>query len=171
VFHLDSGAMAGSDIIPYDNETDEDELNDIYFNYFLHGDENNSRKGVFHYGVILYKAEGWCGYIFRPDAYQISLKGMFDKKKQFPYLQINEIFASAYMHELGHTFNFNPIPGHSEDCYYIWQKGWWLVGSYKSCMNYRYMYYTVDYSDGSRGKNDFDDWERMDMTSFQRHWG
>jgi hypothetical protein len=171
VFHLDSGSMGGSDIIPFDEQTDEDELQDIYTNYFLHGDENNSRRGVFHYGVMVYNAEGACGYIFRQDAFQISVKGMFDKKQQFPYLQINDIFASAYMHELGHTFNFNPIPGHSEDCYYIWQKGWWLVGSYKSCMNYRYMYYTVDYSDGSRGKNDFDDWERMDMTSFQRHWG
>lgn len=170
VFHLDSGAMGGTDIIPFDGETEGDELNDIYFNYFLHGDENNSRRGVFHYGVIVYNATP-CGYIFRRDAFQISVKGMFDKKQQFPYLQMNDIFASAYMHELGHTFDFHPIPGHTEDCYYFWQIGWWLVGSYKSCMNYRYMYYTIDYSDGSRGKNDFDDWERMDMTSFQGHWG
>jgi len=171
VLHLDSGCMGGTDIIPFDDQTTGNELNKIYFNYFLHGNENNSRRGVFHYGVMVYNAKEAAGYIFRPDAFQISIKGMFDKKHQFPYLQINDIFASAYMHELGHTFNFNPIPGHNTDCYYIWQKGWWLVGSYKSCMNYRYMYYTVDYSDGSRGKNDFDDWERMNMTSFQRSGG
>jgi len=74
------------------------------------------------------------------------------------------------MHELGHTFAFSPIPGHNEDSKYPWQLGWWLVRSYKSCMNYAYMYYMVDYSDGSHGKNDFDDWERMDMTYFQRYW-
>ena len=34
-------------------------------------------------------------------------------------------------------------------------------------MNYGYMYRLVDYSDGSRGKNDFDDWDRMDLTYFQ----
>lgn len=170
VLHLDSGCMGGTDIIPFDEETNYDELHDIYTDYFLHGDENNPRGGVFHYGVMVYSAQGAPGYVFRPDAFQISLKGMLDKKKQFPWLQQEVIIASAYMHELGHTFDFHPIPGHSEDCYYPWQIGWWLVGSYKSCMNYRYMYYTVDYSDGSRGKNDFDDWERMDMTFFQRYW-
>lgn len=170
VLHLDSGCMGGYDIIPYDELSNYDELNDIYEDYFLHGDANNSRGGIFHYGVMVHQAEGASGFIFRPDAFQISLQGMLDKKSQFPWLNQEVIFASAYMHELGHTFNFNPIPGHSEDCYYPWQIGWWLVGSYKSCMNYRYMYYTVDYSDGSRGKNDFDDWERMDMTYFQRYW-
>lgn len=170
VLHFDSGCKGGTDIIPFDDETTYDELQAAYTNYFLHGDENNSRKGIFHYGVMVYNAEGPCGYIYRPDAFQISVKGMLDKKRQFPYLQRDEIFASAYMHELGHTFNFYPIPGHNEGCYYPWQAGWWLVGSYKSCMNYRYMYYTVDYSDGSHGKNDFDDWERMDMTYFKSYW-
>jgi hypothetical protein len=171
ILHLDSGCMGGSDIIPYDELTDYDELRDMYDNYFLHNDENNARGGIFHYGVMVYCAQGASGFVFQPDAFQISLKGMLDKKIQFPWLQQDVIFASAYMHELGHTFDFNPIPGHNEDCYYPLQIGWWLVGSYKSCMNYRYMYYTVDYSDGSRGKNDFDDWERMDMTYFQRYWG
>ncbi|MFC1751144.1 hypothetical protein ACFL2V_20350, partial [Pseudomonadota bacterium] len=170
VLHLDSGSMGGTDIIPYDENTDYDELQTIYYQYFLNSDDSISRGGIFHYGVMVYSAEGASGYVFRPDAFQISYQGMLDKKQQFPWLQLDEIFASAYMHELGHTFNFNPIPGHSQDCYYPWQIGWWLVGSYKSCMNYRYMYYTIDYSDGSRGKNDFNDWERIDMTSFQRYW-
>ncbi len=170
VLHLDSGCMGGSDIIPFDEESEYDELQEMYANYFLHGDSYNPRVGIFHYGVMVYNAEGAAGFIYRPDAFQISIKGMLDKKQQFPWLQKNVIFASAYMHELGHTFNFNPIPGHNTDCYYPWQTGWWLVGSYKSCMNYRYMYYTVDYSDGSHGKNDFDDWNRMDMTFFQRYW-
>ena len=51
VLHLDSGCMGGTDIIPFDEETTHQELQDIYTSYFLHDDENNSRKGVFHYGV------------------------------------------------------------------------------------------------------------------------
>ncbi len=171
VIHLDDGCMGEPDIIPFDEQTSHSELRDIYWNYFLHGDENNTRNGIFRYGVMVYNATGAAGFIFRPDAFQISIKGMEEKKHQFPWLQRDVVYASAYMHELGHTFAFDPIPGHSEDCYYPWQIGWWLVRSYKSCMNYGYMYTTVDYSDGSHGKNDFDDWERMDLTYFQRGWG
>jgi hypothetical protein len=38
-------------------------------------------------------------------------------------------------------------------------------------MNYGYMYGSiwnlVDYSDGSRGKNDFDDWNNIDYSYFE----
>ena len=170
VIHIDDGLMGGSDIIPFDEETTGDELDNIYWQYFYQNDENNTRVGIFHYGVMVYNAKGASGFIFRPDAFQISLYGMQEKLNQFPWLKYDIVFASAYMHELGHTFAFNPLPGHNEGCYYPWQIGWWLVRPYKSCMNYAYMYYTVDYSDGSHGKNDFDDWERMDMTYFQRYW-
>jgi hypothetical protein len=34
-------------------------------------------------------------------------------------------------------------------------------------MNYRYIYTDlVDYSDGSHGRNDFNDWATMDLTNF-----
>ena len=157
------------DIIPYEEESSNGELHDIYWEYFLHGDENNPRQGIFRYGVLVYWA-GIEGHIFRTDAFQVSIKGLEEKKQQFPWLDRDVIYASAYMHELGHTFSFSPIPGHNNDCRAPWQIGWWLVRSYKSCMNYGYMYGLVDYSDGSRGKNDFDDWERMDLQSFQRTW-
>ena len=82
-------------------------------------------------------------------------------------------FGSAYMHECGHTlgiFNENTPGCDDRSGAYSWQINWWKWRQYKSCMNYGYMYKIVDYSDGSRGKNDFDDWERMDMTYFQRYW-
>ncbi|MFE3846297.1 hypothetical protein ACFL1L_05525 [Thermoplasmatota archaeon] len=170
LLHIDSGLMGGSDVIPYDEETSGSELDDIYWKYFIGGDNNNSREGIFHYGVVVYNAKGAPGYVFRPDAFQISILGLEEKVNLYPWLKYDTVFASAYMHELGHTFAFSPIPGHNEDSKYPWQIGWWLVRSYKSCMNYAYMYYMVDYSDGSHGKNDFDDWERMDMTYFQRYW-
>ncbi|MCK5261827.1 MAG: hypothetical protein KAJ44_06575, partial [Thermoplasmatales archaeon] len=67
----------------------------------------------------------------------------------------------------GHTFGFWPIPGHSRNGGLI---GWLINRPYKSCMNYGYMYYTVDYSDGSRGIPDLDDWSRMDLAYFEREW-
>ena len=173
VFHLDDGSMGGSDIIPFDDETPQDELQDIYWNYFLRGDENNWRRGVFHYGIVVYDAT-FSGFVFWGgvgpylDSFQISSswveKNVLPKTKHRRDLA----YASVYMHELGHTFGFNPIGGHDLDSYYPWQINWWKWGPYKSCMNYRYTYRLVDYSDGSRGRNDFDDWTRMDLTYFQR---
>ena len=52
VFHLDMGTMGGHDIIPFADELDRDDLRVIIQNYFLHGDPNNWRRGVFHYGVF-----------------------------------------------------------------------------------------------------------------------
>ena len=75
------------------------------------------------------------------------------------------------MHETGHTLGIfrSNTPGcdapKSARPRYL---NFWKWGPYKSCMNYRYTYRLVDYSDGSRGKNDFDDWNRLDLTFFQR---
>jgi len=90
------------------------------------------------------------------------------KKKHKATLNRDVVYASAYMHETGHTLGFWPIGGHDENSYYFYQLGWWKWRPYKSCMNYGYMYYSVDYSDGCRGRNDFDDWNRLDLTYFQR---
>jgi hypothetical protein len=176
VFHLDDGFMGGGEMIPFDSQgenTTYEELIDIYNDYFLHGDENNWRQGVFHYGLVVYNAT-YPGFVFRPDSYQISSKGM--EKKIL--LNRNEekrdiVYASAYMHECGHTlgiFHGNTPGCDDQDGKYIWQKNWWKWRPYKSVMNYGYMYLMVDYSDGSRGKNDFDDWNRIDLTYFQKSW-
>ncbi|MCK5257873.1 MAG: hypothetical protein KAJ69_00030, partial [Thermoplasmatales archaeon] len=171
VYHLDDGCMGGSDVIPFDKTSTHQELQYIYWTYFLHGDENNWRQGVFHYGLVVYNAT-YPGFVFRPDSYQISSKGM--EKKIL--LNRNEekrdiVYASAYMHECGHTLGlfYDNTPGcDDQDGKYIWQKNWWKWRPYKSVMNYGYMYLIVDYSDGSRGKNDFDDWNRIDLTYFQK---
>lgn len=48
---------------------------------------------------------------------------------------------------------------------------WWKFRPYKSIMNYGhiycFLYDLVDYSDGSRGKNDFDDWSNLDLLYFE----
>ena len=171
VYHLDDGCMGGgNEIIPFMEMVGRNELDQMYNNYFLHGDPNNWRQGIFRYGLVVYQADV-NGYVFNQDAYQISANGMEEKVLPNTQKKRDVVYASAYMHECGHTFDFNPIGGHDLDSYYPWQKGWWKWRPYKSCMNYGYMYTTVDYSDGSRGKNDFDDWDRIDFTSFQESWG
>jgi hypothetical protein len=170
VYHLDDGSWenTGSETIPFEEVTPRQDLQQYYYpTYFLHGDENNWRKGVFHYGIVVYDAE-FSGYCFRNNAFQISTSWI-DKNIIPILLEGRDVaYASVFMHETGHTFGFYPIPGHDTNSYYPWQLGFWKSGPYRSCMNYRYTYRLVDYSDGSRGRNDYDDWERMDFSYFER---
>ncbi|MCJ7570382.1 MAG: hypothetical protein MUO82_00675 [Candidatus Thermoplasmatota archaeon] len=170
IYHLDMGEMGGYDLVPFLSDIGRTDLNNIYYNYFLHKDEHNWRRGVFHYGLVVYY-EDPCGYMFRSNAYQIASTGMEKKLSTYPYLDKDIVYGSAYMHELGHTFNFNPIPGHNRGSYYPWQAGYWLNLPYKSCMNYVWMYRLVDYSDGSLPSPDIDDWSRIDYHSFEMEWG
>ena len=171
VYHLDDGSWeeSGSDTIPFDESTDSGERYQIYLDYFLHGDENNIRLGIFHYGVVVYQDAEVNGCAFGSNRFQISSNGM-EEKAQHPLLDRDTVYASAYMHETGHTLGFWPIPGQNRFSKYFWQLGWWLTRPYISCMNYGYMYKMVDYSDGSRRFRDYDDWERMDLTYFQDLW-
>jgi hypothetical protein len=165
VFHLDYGSMGGHEIIPFDEWIEWSNFDEVYYDFFLHGDESNWRRGVFHYGVVVYKSQGPAGYMFRTNAFQITSTGHENIVSERGWADRDTVYASAYMHELGHTFAFWPIPGHSRR-----PISFFISGPYKSCMNYRYMYYTVDYSDGSRRLPDLDDWSRMDLTFFEREW-
>jgi len=169
VFHLDEGQMGGGELIPFDQETDHGELENFYWNYFLHGNDNNWRRGVFHYGLLIWKSAGVWGAVFGSNRFFIESKGHEELSNNL-FLDRDVIFASAYIHEMGHNLGFRNIPGHNSWSKYPWQVGWWMNRPYKSCMNYGYMYYTVDYSDGSRRSPDLDDWSRMDLTHFQRKW-
>jgi hypothetical protein len=169
VFHLDAGTTGGSDIIPFQDDLTRQDLEAIYQNYFLHGDANNWRRGVFHYGLVVYNAN-IAGYTFQPNGFQIS-SSKLEAKTSNPILNRDIMYASCYIHELGHTFGFWPIPGHNRFCAYPWQPGWWWVHSYRSCMNYGWTYLIVDYSDGSRRAPDLNDWNRIDYSSFENDWG
>jgi hypothetical protein len=175
VLHLDDGEMGGSEIIPFDcvgEKTNMSEINEIYYNYFLHGDENNWRRGVFHYGLVLYSTVSAAGFAFRSNAFQISTVGMELKSSKSGTRDRDIVYASAYMHELGHTLGLQWLGGHCEDGKYFWRLAWWKWRPYKSVMNYGYMYgfihKLVDFSDGSRGKNDFDDWSNIDYSHFEK---
>lgn len=175
VYHLDDGALGGGEIIPFDDSATDEEIKQIYWKYFLHQDENNWRWGVFHYGLVIYNAERYPGFGFtggvKPviDSYQISAQGM-EKKAKNPLLKRDIVYASAYMHECGHTlgiFHGNTPGCDDQQSLYPWQLNWWKYRAYKSVMNYGYTYQILDYSDGSRGKNDFNDWNRIDFKFFQ----
>ena len=169
VFHLDMGTMGGYEIIPFDDYTEHGELNQIYQDYFLHNGAAAWRKGIFRYGVVVYTVKWVAGYIFRPDAYQVS-SDLLEDKCDMPLCVDEIVYASGYMHELGHSFDFNPIPGHDRLSGAPWLPGWWINRPYKSCMNYGWVYTLVDYSDGSREDPDLDDWERIDWDAFERNW-
>ena len=171
IYHLDDGSWeeTGSEYIPFDESTSYNELQNIYYNYFLHGDMNNSRKEIFHYGVVIWQSDWVEGMAFGANRFQISA-GLLEKNKiKEKGFDRNVTYASAFMHETGHTLNFRPIPGHNN-------YGWLLrifLPLYKSCMSYGWIYRMVDYSDGSRPYlgpfiGDYDDWERMDLTYFLR---
>jgi len=174
VYHLDDGCYGGGEIIPFDESTTQEELQDIYWEYFLHRDEDNWRRGVFHYGLVIWNAERFHGFVFWGgvgpylDAYQNSAQHMEELSRQ-PWTDRSVVWASVYMHECGHTlgiFHGNTPGCDDQEGRYPWEIGWWRWRPYKSVMNYGYMYLIVDYSDGSRGKNDFDDWDRIDLTYF-----
>jgi len=166
VYHMDMGEMGGYELIPFDDMAVGVEFQKIYTDYFLHGDEDNWRRGIFHYGVIVYKSEGPAGYMFRHNAFQVTSSG-HEIVSENTGLDRDIVYACAYMHELGHTFAFWPIPGHNRLDGLAGLIDYFRSLPYRSCMNYHYMYWLVDYSDGSRGAGDYDDWERMKLDYFE----
>jgi hypothetical protein len=93
-----------------------------------------------------------------------------EKQARNPLKPRDVVYASAYMHECGHSlaiYHGNTPGCDDQEGKYPWQLNWWKWLPYKSVMNYGYMYRIVDYSDGSRGKNDFNDWARLDLAYFQ----
>ena len=75
------------------------------------------------------------------------------------------------MHEMGHNFGIKSgNPGGCDNFFakYPWQIQFWVWRTYVSIMNYQYTYYHFDYSDGTNGWNDFDDWSEIDLSYFEK---
>ncbi|RLF63851.1 MAG: hypothetical protein DRN31_01525 [Thermoplasmata archaeon] len=166
VYHLDDGCMGGGEVIPFVIEVSGRKLREDYYNkYFLHDGENEWRKGVFHYALVVYDG-GFNGYTIKRDEFQISTKYIEEKCKQLFFVDRAIVYGSVFMHETGHTLNiFNPGVD-NPDTISPWKFDYWKYRPYKSCMNYGYTYILVDYSDGSHGMNDFADWHDLDLTYF-----
>jgi hypothetical protein len=168
----------GEKTIPFDIVTSQDEILQIYWEYFLHKDPNYWRRGIFHYAIITYNGP-ISAYAFSTrindkvfiDSFQIStdIMELYPIYKWPIYhiirrktlnLEMNRAigYAGTLMHELGHTLGISG-PGHGSGNHYKYR-------NYKSCMNYRYVYSILDYSDGSHGLFDYDDWSNLDFFIF-----
>ncbi len=169
-----------NDIIPFKERVDIEEVFNIYDNYYLHNDTNTWRRGVFHYGLFVnecfppgYGFSGdvspYWGYIPGTNGFVISCRQM-ERSSVRDSNTLAYTFGSAIMHEMGHNFGIrggNPPGCDNRGCIYPWRLPFWLYWNYKSLMNYRYTYKIFDYSDGSHGIRDFDDWSAIDLSYFE----
>jgi hypothetical protein len=171
----------GGEIIPFDRKTYPKELYTIYNTYFLHNNTENWRRGVFRYVMILYHHYIAAGIAFVGEHQRffwhthgintlvISAESMQKTSRKLSK-PIDYIFACAIMHETGHTFGIDflfPVGCDNIGTSRSSRLGYWLFGNYQSCMNYRYVYSILDYSDGSHGLFDYDDWSNLDFSFFE----
>jgi hypothetical protein len=192
VWHIDDGRLGGGEFIPFVAEFNENVLSQWYLEYFMNGDIHYWRRGVFRWCIVSYDygwAEGFTfgSYVnnqFALDCFFLSSKYHDFRAKIFPVLDglargtfdraMNRayVYAGAIMHETGHTLEIRAPGCDARKCSWPWQPNFWVYANYKSCMNYRYIYRgIVDYSDGSHGANDYDDWGTIDLTRINPgHW-
>jgi nitrous oxidase accessory protein NosD len=168
--HVDQGELTGGEEIPYITNFDFSELVDLYWDYFLHNDLNNPRKNIFHYGIICDEGPG-NGFAFigwaHLNSFCISANELV---KNQPFFERGWLITCGSMHELGHTLgliadDFRGID--NQATIYLKYTDFWYCRNYKSCMNYRYTYSILDYSDGNNGKIDYNDWGGMEFVFFK----
>jgi len=189
--HIDDGIMGGGgEYFPFYEKyiAQESGLASEYYKYHF----ADARKGVFRYCIIVHNA-GWA----HPQDYKLAYdvmgipsnknfyKNVYNPNAWSPRLQ-RIAMSVAVMHELGHTLslrwernngidNGTQIGRGLDDVPFIPKiqlmqgaiKTW---ENYMSCMNYnKFGQYVLDYSDGTNGENDTDDWSELDLTYFKRH--
>ena len=169
--HIDTGMLNGSEEIPYMTNFTYATLVDLYWSYFLHNDMNNPRKGIFHYGIICdYGTDrgfAFCGWDSL-DSFLISAQYLVDNQPTFAR---ELLIVGGAIHELGHTLGLNVDDHGGIDNMVVvlsFTIQSFLFRNYKSCMNYRYTYHILGYSDGSHGFGDFNDWENIDFSFFKK---
>lgn len=147
------------------------------------------RKGSFRY-VLIHHSGGWNygqTHELHADVISIPSNREFYRTVYFPPALAPRLkrlaMAVAVLHELGHSLGLNPdyhagidnasqvgrnnLPLLQKIQARIEAKAYW--DTYESVMNYdKFGSYVLDYSDGSHGKRDADDWEHIDLTFFQR---
>jgi hypothetical protein len=175
--HIDDGCMGGGgENLPFIGEG----YNAQYMGYFAEFYKNNfadDRKGIFRYLVSAYGGghahpqdfKHYYDFMSVP-SFKVFFKNNLGNAMTPRTMRIGR--AVQVMHELGHTCGYIPTLttegvdnssgkwGNPPD--YPWY-------DYYSCMNYNYFSERLlDYSDGTNGENDFDDWSNIDIGFFQR---
>jgi parallel beta-helix repeat protein len=171
--HLDYGNLGEGEMIPYISDFSMSDLRDMYWDYFLNNDLNNPRKGIFHWCLISdygphpgmpgFAVVGWDHL----DSFEISAKRLDEEHKTKTR---GYVIASITIHELGHNLGLvvdDHIGIDNNVAAFPFGLEVLRIKNYKSCLNYLYTYHILDYSDGSHGRNDFDDWGNIDFTFFK----
>jgi len=185
-FHVDDGRMGGGgDILPFMKPNYETDGN-IYqkgaiemVTGIIAGYYNNNfadeRKGIFRYLLILHGGG---------ETYAMDYGGCYDTMtvpmNRLSYKQNHAILmggtprmkrignAIGVFHELGHSCGFllQNTCGGCDNLSEGSREEW---NDYMSVMNYhKYLVRLFDYSDGTHGMKDFDDWGNIDVGFFQR---
>lgn len=177
VFHCDTGSMGGGQILPFEPVIFMGQGREYYMKYFLNGDTNNWKRGVFRYALFVYNHLPIRGMEF-PGEHTIllyfipGLNSFVISTSIFELTDRSAEESSAFMilHELGHTCGMymgKPLGCDNQLMRLPWSLQNILFKNYKSVMNYKYAYSILDYSDGTNGFGDYDDWGNLDLTYFQ----
>ncbi|MBC7080859.1 MAG: hypothetical protein H5T44_01185 [Thermoplasmatales archaeon] len=153
----------------------------------------DERKGIFRYVIIGSREDGGgfatpLNYNKFDTIYTSNDFNSIKKRLAFTPREIRVMLAKTVLHELGHTIGLMPgvfpgidimsrrfgdrYPSMSEKEYNSYLK------DYYSVMNYQYIYnkpwffskdgkYLFDYSDGSNGQYDFNDWAHIYLPTFK----
>lgn len=174
MFHVDDGCMGGGELIPYKRVLWFGEEKEYYSKYFLHNDPANWRRGVFRYALYVNNHVPISGMEFPGENsilqfYRPGLNSYVIATVRYPRIDFAG-HACIMLHELGHTLGI--YIGHPLGCDNQLMRNPFSIQkiifkNYRSVMNYQYTYEILDYSDGSHGFGDYDDWGTLDLTFFQ----
>jgi hypothetical protein len=176
IIHIDLGIYGGGgELAPYQDRTVGMDLQGARLKYFLHGNPNHWRRGIFHWAFICSKIEYWDrevgGRMFYIDSFVLARQTIIDNTFKYIYMKLSNPtvgMASVFMHELGHTLGLHNFGGIDNiDTTKPWKLDFYRYRSYESCMNYHYTYKLIDYSDGNNAEYDQNDWDIIDLTRFE----
>ena len=183
--YIDNGwpggpSNGGGELLPYiDKKISWD--SGMALQYYKHHFPDE-RKKIFRYLIINAQSAGFCGNMVfnRFDAMVIGTSRNIILKSWLAFTPRTQrtILASVVLHEIGHSLGFGPntlggIDNFSYKRKFIpvkertqYLEKW---GNYKSVMNYYYIYdkKIVDFSDGTHGENDQNDWDLIYLPYFQ----
>jgi hypothetical protein len=191
--HIDDGwpggpTNGGGEYLEYSQDTIDpnDGGGSEYYKYHFSED----RVGIFRYLFIQAGRIGWVNAQdskWTPDVITLPSNRKWFATTMFPpaitQKNIKLCMAVCFIHELGHSLGLNQrtvsegidnssqvgrnnLPPLQKLKLKIESRKYW--DSYESVMNYdKFGKYVLDYSDGSHGEHDADDWSIIDLTYFQ----
>ncbi len=176
-FHVDDGCMGGGEIIPFKPYLIMGQEREYYQQYFLQNDADNWRRGVFRYALFVYEHLPIRGMEFPGEHnflfyYKPGLNSFIISTSIYKIVdrQPEECCQFLILHELGHTckiFMGRPLGCDNQLMRLPWSLQRIIFKNYKSVMNYKYTYSILDYSNGTHGFGDYNDWDNIDLTFFQ----